>query len=274
MNKFIWNIKKHIKRVLHEKINIVFVCHRPQVWDSLKTVFEACNNDDKFNVTIVAIPNKKQLPGLDLSHEIYETEGAEEFFKNYPCKVINGYNYETEEWFDLKSLKPDYLFFQTPYNGTRPANYNSSKVCKYTKIGYVHYGMLIFKGEVQESVYPRDFFKNLSLVFSENEEQKNIIETIKKQIKSKLQCFLTGCTRFDNIKRYKNIDCEVWNFPKSEDRKRILWTPRWTTSQNNCHFFDYKDILLDYVEKNKDIDFVFRPHPQAFLEWNAQENCL
>ena len=59
------------------KINVVFVCHRPNVWGSLKSIYEECIKDDRFNVSIVAIPCKKQLPKLGLSHQVYESEGAE-----------------------------------------------------------------------------------------------------------------------------------------------------------------------------------------------------
>ena len=103
-----------LKKVLNEKINIVFVCHRPAVWGSLKTVYEAMKQDSAFDVKIVTIPNKKQLPELGLAHEIYESEGAEEFWQG--DNVISGYNSKTQEWVDLRNLKPDYIFFQQPYN--------------------------------------------------------------------------------------------------------------------------------------------------------------
>jgi len=266
MCNFIWKTKRVIKKIFYKKINIVFVCHRPNVWGSLKTIFEACNNDKKFNVIIVAIPNKKQLPDLGLNHEIFESEGAEKFFKNYPCKVINGYNYATKKWLNLKTLKPDYVFFQQPYNICKPTQYNSSVVKKYAKLCYSHYGLLIFKGQVEQDVYPKDFFKDLSYIFSENQEQTAILKNIASQ---DANVILTGYARFDNLEKYKQIDSNIWNFNKAEGVKRIIWTPRWTTNENNCHFFDYKDKLIEYVEQNKDIDFIFRPHPQAFLEWNA-----
>lgn len=267
--KFISNLKQTVRNLANKKINIVFVCHRPAIWGSLKTVYEECIKDPKFNVTIVTIPNKKQLPGAGLTHEIYESEGAENFFQKYSCKIINGYNYKTKKWFNLKSLNPDYLFFQTPYNICRPKQYNSEIVSKYCKLCYVHYGMLIFKGEVQESVYPPDFFKHTHFVFSENQEQKKVMEDLAKKIQSKLSCIITGYPRFDGLEAYQNANSAIWNFPKSNEKKRVIWTPRWCTNENNCHFFEYKDKLLDYVEKNQDIDFIFRPHPQAFLEWNA-----
>ena len=90
-----------LKMINAEKINVVFVCHRPAVWETLHSVYDAIKMDERFNVYIVAIPNKNELPGVAFNHEIYESEGAEEFWKKYDC--INGYNYESKEWFDLKT---------------------------------------------------------------------------------------------------------------------------------------------------------------------------
>jgi len=36
-----------------------------------------------------------------------------------------------------------------------------------------------------------------------------------------------------------------------------------------CNFFDYKDKLLDYCAAHSEIDFIFRPPPQAFIGLNA-----
>ena len=116
-------LRLKLKRMNGEKANVVFVCHRPAVWEALHGVYDALKADEHFHVTIVAIPNKKELPDTWLYHEEYESEGAEEFWKPYGC--VNGYNYETKEWLDLRSLKPDYVFFQQPYNVARPPQYHS-----------------------------------------------------------------------------------------------------------------------------------------------------
>ena len=269
LNRIKWNLIRFIKKILKQPINLVFVCYRPQVWDSLKTVFEACICDEKFNVTIVAVPNKKQLPNLGFSHEIYESEGAEEFFKDYPCRVINGYNYETQKWFNLKNLKPDYLFYQRPYNITRPKYHKSNKVSKYTKILYVHYASNIIGNGILEESYPIDFIKDVDTIFVQDEFDKNLIANHIKNNNLKTKTILTGFPRYDNLEQYKNIDSNNWNIYPKQDLFRIIWTPRWSTNEGNCNFFEYKDLLLDYAKNNTDIDFIFRPHPQAFLEWAA-----
>lgn len=269
INHIKWNIRIFIKKILKQPINIVFVCHRPNVWGSLKTVYESCINDKNFNVTIVAIPNKKQLSDKGLEHNVYETEGAEEFFKNHKCTVINGYNYETKRWFNLKKLKPDYVFFQQPYNICKPQSYQSSKVSKYAKILYVHYASNIIGNGILEDTYPIDFIQDVNTIFVQDKFDKELVETHIKNNNLKTKTILTGFPRYDGLEQYKNIDSNNWNIYPKRDLFRIIWTPRWSTNEGNCNFFEYKDLLLDYAKNNNDTDFIFRPHPQAFLEWAA-----
>lgn len=268
-NKVVCGIRTAIRKLTNAKINVVFVCHRPQVWGSLKTVYEACLNDAKFNITIVAIPNKKQLPEQWLGHEIYESEGAEDFFQNYDCSVINGYNYKTKKWFNLKKLKPDYVFFQQPYNICRPKQYHSKIVSKYAKILYVHYAANAIGDGVFEDTYPIDFIKDVNIIFTQDDFDEKLVDNYVRKNHLKTKTILTGFPRYDGLEQYQNIDSDNWNKVPHNRHFRIIWTPRWSTREGNCHFFEYKDKLLDYAEQNADIDFIFRPHPQAFLEWAA-----
>lgn len=264
------NKKRNYQQSVQKKqINIVFVCHRPACWNYQKSIFEECIKDPDFNITIVAIPNKKQLPTLGLGHEIYETEGAEEFFKDFPCKVINGYNYKTKEWLDLKDLNPNYVFFQTPYNVCRPTIYHSKRVNEFSRICYIHYGLSMLKDQSVPKEFAKDFFQYTSLIFAETKFHKQSYreEIVKHNKKYNFNnIFLTGCPAFDNLSNYKQSESDLW---KHKNSFRIIWTPRWTTTENNCNFQEYKDLLFAYAE-NTQSDFIFRPHPQAFLNYVAE----
>lgn len=263
------DLRLKLKKMNGEKVNVVFVCHRPAVWGSLKTVYEIMSKDERFKVNIVAIPNKKEIPGKWLNHEEYESEGAEEFFTG--DDVIHGYNYETGEWFDLKSLEPDYVFFQQPYDIFRCPQYKSSAVSKYAKVCYNAYFGVSYIDDVLETCTPLDFLCNLSFFFAQNQEEKKFLLERRynnfKYFDTKIE--VTGFPRYDNIDSFKGLESDVWSLPRAKENFRILWTPRWTTNEGNCHFFDYKDTFLKYADDNEHIDFVFRPHPQAFAEWNA-----
>lgn len=259
------DMRLKFKKINNEKINVVFICHRPAVWESLHSVYDAMKSDELFNVSIVAIPNKKELPQKELNHEIYESEGAEEFWRDYGC--INGYNYDTKEWFDLRKLNPDYVFFQQPYNVTRCPAYKSMVVSKYAKICYVNYFSPINFGERYEECTPSDFMHNISFYFTQNKRDHEFIQERYTKINNFItNIFMTGYPAYDKIGSI-NKESDIWT-DKHHNRFRIVWTPRWTTNEGNCHFFKFKDKIISFC-KRFNVELVFRPHPQAFSEWNA-----
>lgn len=270
---YITELTQEVKRLKGEKIHVVFVCHRGALWNSLKTVFEACNNDDAFKVTIVTIPNKKQLPKLGLSHEEYVSEGAEEYFKDYPCDVIQGYDYEKKTWFDLKELKPDYVFFQTAYDICRPPEYKSDVVSLYSRLAYVHYGMPFMGGMIAEESFPKGFLKNTYFHFAEFKEMQNyyINRVPENSIHRHKNIILTGYPKMDGLERYRGCESVSWKQPREKGLFRVMWTPRWNTREGNCTFFELKDVLPFYVKDQKDVELLFRPHPQAFTEYIAKK---
>ena len=271
-DKNISEMMSRIRSMQGRKINLVFVCHRPVLWPYLDSFFAACQADPAFNITIVAIPNKKQLPKAGLCHETYETEGAETFFEKFPCRVINGYNYETHEWFDLKKLDPDYLFFQTPYNVCRPRQYHADVVAKYAQLCYIHYGLSMLKKDSVIGNFAPSFIQYTSFVFAETpyhrKEYENAICGVS-QTYDMSRIFLAGSPRFDNRQKKTGLESPVWKHKKAENVFRIIWTPRWTENENICNFREYHSSLYDFAEKQH-FDLVFRPHPQAFLNYAAE----
>lgn len=259
------DLRLRMKKANGEKINVVFVCHRPPVWESLHSVYDALKEDPQFCVTIVAIPNKKELPDLWLWHEEYESEGAEEFWKEYGC--INGYDYETKQWYDLRKLKPDYVFFQQPYNACRCMEYQSQTVSKYAKIAYVSYFAPAGFDEVYDDCLPADYLRDLSFYFTQNPDDQNYILNRYKTIGyHACKIINSGFPRYDRIRNYSGRS-DIW---KEKGSFKIIWTPRWTTNEGNCHFFEYKDKFVEFCRESEDVEFVFRPHPQAFKEWESR----
>ena len=113
------------------KIRVVFLICNSHVWSALKTVFDACIADEKFEVVIMALPTVKY--GSNNAIEIIP-EGAENFFKDFPCQVINGFHYERKIFFDLHELQPDYVVYCRSHDGMLPPIYSSDSVSQYSKI--------------------------------------------------------------------------------------------------------------------------------------------
>ena len=260
-------IRRRIAQKVANKqpIHVVFVCHRPAIWASLESVYNLLKNDPAFRVTLVAIPNKKQLPELGLEHQKYVSEGAEEYWKAEGC--LQGYDYDSGNWLDLAALEPDYVFFQTPYNICRPPQYHSREVSKYALLPFVSYFGVLCTDDVYDECTPADFLQDLSFFFTQNPMDDDYIRNRLQQVRAK-NCtnINTGFPRYDHTEQYRNMPCDIWN---QADTFKMIWTPRWTTNEGNCHFFDFKDTFVTYCKANPQVELAFRPHPQAFAEWNA-----
>ena len=270
-----------MNQLIPRKINLVFFVHLPQVWNSLKTICEAAINDKKFNVYILTFDS--------LSNECYDFFYQE--YKNTKCCIIK---YQTQQ--DFENLKADYVFYQVPYLHFYP-NVNHEIVFANCKVCYMHYGMLLFAGEIEKSVIGGDyFFSKASVIFAEN----NFSAKKYLQYHPKSNIIVSGYPRFDLIKP-DNIEFEkkwchkLFSFFTKHNRKNIkdylkssrnqnesqlktnkqlniIWTPRWEIFSGTCHFFDYKDLLVDYVKQNDNTSFLFRPHPLALKNYvNSQE---
>lgn len=254
------------------KACVLFLVTRPSIWGTYETVFRALTEDPRFQIHIVAIPNKKQLPGLYFDHEEYVDEGAYAFFKGYPCRVHNGYNPATGKWLDLRPLKPDYVFFQTPYNVCKPPQYKSWEISSYARTVFSHYAMEMIGGEVADSIFPPDFIRDMDLVFCQTRGYVEKVRSLSALFPPFAQpkAVLSGEARFDTLPHLAGCESPLWKFPRSAGKLRVIWTPRWCLSENNSHFLDYKEKVLELCDADPEIDFVFRPHPQTFLEMVGQ----
>ena len=244
------DLRIQVKALKGEKINVVFLCHRPAVWRSAKSIYEFLKQDERVKCIIVTFP---QLTPLGT----YDDEKADEYFSGNE-DLVKGFNKATEKFIDLKTLDPDYV-------------YRSDVVSKYAKICYLSYFTYMANlknGGVDEECYQLDFLKNVSFFFAQDSNENDYLKKRFADVKIKPVVSITGYPKYDNLNEYMDNDSEAWKGRTWNGKFRIIWTPRWTTNENACHFFDYKDKLLDWCSKNDAVDFLFRPHPQAWVEWN------
>lgn len=243
-----------------EKVKVVFICQVPYIWGCMESVYEAAIKDERFEATILAIPNNWDTE--EISFEAYD------FCTEKGYQVINAYDSSNNSFFDLEKFEPDYVFFPRPYDYYLPLHYRSGSVSKYSKTCYIGYGYVAEGGEVLETCYDRAFTSNCYFVFAENDSTReysvsnhklSVILGLRRIVK-------TPFPRFDLLFKWNNCEPEHWIIKKENVNKRIIWTPRWTTDEalGGTNFFAYKDFFLDYAKRHVDCEFLFRPHPLAF----------
>jgi CDP-glycerol glycerophosphotransferase (TagB/SpsB family) len=116
-------------------------------------------------------------------------------------------------------------------------------------------GQLVFAGSVADITHHPSYFRLVRLAFVADQDEKlDLIKTA------------SWSTRRSGIKDVGCPQSEAF-YEESEGPTRtssgplrVLWTPRWNTAEGNCHFFEYKDLLLEMSERGE-FALTFRPHP-------------
>lgn len=258
-NKLMHSIRKRLSTVRHAWVvlsgcwpvkpagegrptRVAFICHMPALWSKLEPVYEAAAAEDDFRVFVLAAHRDSNV-----------SRETAAFLTARGIPVAGG---AVTPSTDLESLKPDYVFHSVPYDHFFPEHLRAEKVWAYARLCYVPYvGQLIYSNGVAETTHHFGYFRLLRLAFLADEwEKARLLKTLNWQ------------GRIEGVKVVGSPHAEQINKSLARQSARlscpplVLWTPRWNTSEGNCHFFDYKDLLLRMSEAGE-ISLVFRPHP-------------
>lgn len=244
-------LKKNFHKVPHDgKIKVGFIVQMPELWGKQSSVYRIMCSSAEIEPWFIIIPK------FDFENNTISEYGDEKEFFLSECKsqkyIIAR---DDNDWFDISSMKFDYLFYQRPYDWYLPKQYQSGSTVVYTKNCYIPYAT---NELVDTTQYPISFFRNIYFGFMEDENAARFNKNRFKLTKQ-LQHFLNiGYPVFEECLKLKQ-KC---------DYKRFLWTPRWTYSPTvgGSHFVEYNQFLTDF--EWQDNRFTIRPHP---LMW---ENFL
>ena len=221
---------------------VAFLCHLPALWSKLEPIYLAARAAADFEPIVIAAHRDNEIriqTARFLASKGIQVEGSTETPST-----------------DLKSLKPDYVFHSVPYEHFYPDHLMPKTVWRYARLCYVPYmGQLVFAGKVADITHHPSYFRLVRLAFVADHDEK--LDLIK---------MASWSTRLSGI---KDVGC-----PQSEalyeesvgptgtrlGPLKVLWTPRWNTAEGNCHFFEYKDLLLEMSERGE-FALTFRPHP-------------
>lgn len=251
------NQEKADKATNKKQIVVVFLAVVPASWNSLKPIYEEAKKRKDMAVKLLVVPEIKTLNKKNF-----------EYFKTIEPKAIDAY--ENQKWIDLKSLRPDFIFQQTPYDHQLPKVLRSSYTARFTKVCYVPYGYNSSPGKHLDIEYNDRFVMNVSKIFADNMTSYEYCQKhfTKQKGYGNIEIYNYGFPRFD-LCRDKNKKV----MHNSDTKKQFMWIPRWSVdSVNNdaTTFFLYKDKLMEYFENNKDCKLVIRPHPLMFSKFLEQ----
>lgn len=246
------------KEYKQDLISIVFIQTFPSGWNSVKPIFDKLILNEKFIVKVLVVPSNRDIYDKKKIDFIYN-----QYFKKIDNKyLIKSFDNQTNEWFNLKDLRPTYVFYNRPYDQELVnKNYRSNIVSSYSKICFLHYGYSLSN---DYSNYWRNgsFIYNTSIIFAEN-----LSKYIEYNNALRLQLFFNltkiynfGYPRFELLNKSTKTNYLNKNFT-------ILWTPRWSFNDNSIDkssFLMYNNMFYDFFKKNVNINFICRPHPLMF----------
>ena len=260
-NCHILRIKKKLNS--KERVNVVFLCQFPEMWNSTKSVFLELNKSELFRAEVLAVPKKKVM-GLK---EIFsEDNDALEYFKKESVAAVDAR--KKDGFIDIREFKPDYIFIQRPYDGCMPAQYRMKTLAKYGLICYIPYYSCLTEREIHLKVQFEDsFLKQFNLFFADCQRSYDFVYRRLQEMHIRLgknkQIFNIGFPRYELLNDRLTVHGE---------KKTFLWLPRWTmdSEKDRSHFFDYIKPLLDYFNNNKQLELIIRPHPSMFTNFRHE----
>ncbi|WP_165253945.1 CDP-glycerol glycerophosphotransferase family protein [Adlercreutzia sp. ZJ304] len=243
-------------------IRVVFIAQYIPSWNKLEPLFRNLMTDNRFEVSIVCVPlgieNNHLIDEADLSNDTYD------WYISHGYDAINALT-GPDEWFDLRSLRPDYVFHSRPYNSCMPQVYTSAEIAKYSCLCSILYS-ICFSKKILEALINDDYFNHVRYFFTGClSEELFFNKKHKEGVELQLQTtFAVGLPSVDELRLAAPENEGVWE--KIECSQRILWTPRWSTDSaiGGSHFLVLKDAFLEYAKTHDGVGLVIRPHPLMF----------
>ena len=261
--------KRVIKRLKKKEspIRVFFFALDPSTW-KYESVYRLMEKDDKFDPIVLVCPIDNQ--GEEYKHN--KLEECYKYFSENNYNVISTYDKEHDTYLDAHELKPDIIFYTNPYRYLIDDGYYIDKFDDVLTC-YVDYSLEIMN---ERWAYSQPLQQLVWKYFVPSNQHKNIVE-------SSEHCFVDNA----RVSGYPTSDLFLKELAKSKknERKVIVWAPhqsifvpktddeksvRWST------FLLYADDMMSTIRKNKDIHFIFRPHPLLktnlynHLEWGKE----
>lgn len=265
-----------------EHIRTVFMLSDVSLWKT-EGLFIAMREHPRFlpilavtpmNAVPASEPNKRYNRLKDYLHE-----------KGYDFVEINKDNF--------KSLNPDIILYQQPYEGFLPKELSFREVINNALVVDVTYGSHTLSATPKNSfIADQPLHRYAWQLYMENNET---LECGKYTLLKGSNMVVTGVPMQDLLISSIGLKNTSWK-SQSSKKKRIIWAPHHTLPIKGAYnfinlstFLDVYEIMLEMADKYKDaVQFAFKPHPflkkklyyywgkekteAYYAEWSNREN--
>lgn len=248
------------------KYIVVFLVHHLHAWYAIADLYQVMKDSSTFLPIVVSIPHKYgvlQFHGEDEVHEFLTREGVPHIRFNFDGQ------YEGLRL--LKNISPEIVIRQAPWEHNISPAYSIHNL-RFTRLLYTDYGMEVFDGLYGWKHYRTPLHYRAWMILCDNEVQKEYYLSQNPELKS---LCVTGYPKFDALCR-RMEEGSFWPVKNSRKGKfRVIYSPHHTVTRIGPSFATFHEVYKDILHLAtvmKDVEFVFRPHPEL-LEHPAPEEC-
>jgi hypothetical protein len=253
-------------------IKVAFLGLYFEAWDALDEIYRLMLQDSRFEPVVISLPRKLtgQLAyaGEEKSHDFFKSKGIEHLRFNSGGQDSQN----TAGLEQLKSLAPDYVFVNYPWQRNYQPAMRFDQLVSFTRLAYVPYFSLVMVDEpenepgggqgdspVATHLFTQRLHQLASLVFT---QEKDVLDAFALTERGNSYVHFTGSPKIDNLRREAEISKSNW--PISEGKFRVVWAPHHSYSPHWLNFGVFSKIylqMLDFAKQHPNIEIVLRPHP-------------
>lgn len=250
-----------------KRIRVVFLTFYFEAWDALADIHGQMLADDRFEVSVIAIPRRfsGDVPfgEVDRVSEFLALQGV--------AHEVFDFENSFEGLAGLKRLAPDYIFINYPWQRNYQPGYRVEELSEFTKVCYVPYYSLALVNEPGETgvtpyLYTQRSNQLASLVFTQD---PNTLDAYAQTERGNGYVHLTGTPKLDGlIRKVATLKPEVGN--------TLGWAPHHSFSESWLNFGTFPSMfqkMLDFAKKRKFVQIALRPHPIMF-ETLVRQNII
>lgn len=240
-----------IRNKSNGKIRVLFLVNEISKWKT-QSLYNLLSESENYE-PIIALTIADIQMKLSKEEKTKCLKDNYEFFKKRGMSCVYAWDIKTNRAINLKSFKPQVVFFQQPWNlSPKQTPYAVSKFALTCYVPYFvpNYGIL----EMDYSSFHKFLFRNYVL----NEDWKNIYKEYAGESYQE-NIYSVGHTMLDNI--YLNKDKKVGH-------NYVIYAPHWSipnrknkNDENYGTFLWNHKIILEYAQKHPEFNWVFKPHP-------------
>lgn len=239
-------------RSANRPIRVCFFALDASTW-KCDSLYQQMEQDSLFEPMVLVCPVDNQ--GRETM--LRKMEESYSYFVGKRYKVLKAYDAHNDSYLDVHDIQPDIIFYLNPYRYLIDDRYYIDKFDNVLTC-YIDYSLEIMN---EQWAYSQPLQQLVWKYFVPSKLHQRLVESSEHRFVKNVS--VSGYPTYDSFSNELNKT-------KNKQHKTIVWAPhqsifapttndevsvRWST------FLLYADIMMSMIRKNKDIHFIFRPHP-------------